>query len=201
MFPLMGWTIKIQFYLYPVHCIFSLSEYFTDLEGRPDQDPSLQWDFYSSSVFGRKLHKCVIQNLVNNLSFHQINLVSFFWSSGQVRTQEWFCLCLWNNFYWIGWPIGGVLAHSTHRDMLSCHSVYISEYFLEKDQEACWDFLLSQPEEEGKEEWRDQGKEKDIDCLLFEFSSEPLLPCYHVQVSLTQGWVTKAPDFNTVMHA
>ncbi|KAG7329112.1 hypothetical protein KOW79_007286 [Hemibagrus wyckioides] len=86
-----------------------LKEYFTDLEGRPDQDPSLQWDFYSSSVF-------------------------------------------------------------------------------EKDQEACWDFLLSQPEEEDKEEWRDQGKEKDIDCLLFEFSSEPLLPCYHVQVSLTQGF-------------
>lgn len=90
----MGWTIKIEFYLYPAHCIFSLSEYFTDLEGRPDQDPSLQWDFYSSSVFGRKLHKCVIQNLVNNLSFHQMNLVSFLWSSGQIRTQEWVCLCL-----------------------------------------------------------------------------------------------------------
>ncbi|XP_053486508.1 BCL-6 corepressor-like protein 1 isoform X3 [Ictalurus furcatus] len=86
-----------------------LKEYFTDLEGRPDQDPSLQWDFYSSSVF-------------------------------------------------------------------------------ETDQEACWDFLLSQPEEEDKEELREQGKEKDMDCLLFEFSSEPLLPCYHVQVSLTQGF-------------
>ncbi|KAM9470579.1 uncharacterized protein bcorl1 isoform 1-T3 [Clarias gariepinus] len=86
-----------------------LKEYFTDLEGRPDQDPSLQWDFYSSSVF-------------------------------------------------------------------------------ETDQEACWDFLLAQPEDEDKEEWREQGKEKDTDCLLFEFSSEPLLPCYHVQVSLTQGF-------------
>ncbi|XP_060783518.1 BCL-6 corepressor-like protein 1 isoform X2 [Neoarius graeffei] len=86
-----------------------LKEYFTDLEGRPDQDPSLQWDFYSSSVF-------------------------------------------------------------------------------ETDQEACWDFLLCQPEEEDKEEWREQGKEKDTDCLLFEFSSEPLLPCYHIQVSLTQGF-------------
>ncbi|MCJ8733982.1 hypothetical protein PDJAM_G00230230 [Pangasius djambal] len=86
-----------------------LKEYFTDLEGRPDQDPSLQWDFYSSSVF-------------------------------------------------------------------------------ETDQEACWDFLLSHPEEEDKEEWREQGKEKDTDCFLFEFSSEPLLPCYHIQVSLTQGF-------------
>ncbi|XP_047658253.1 BCL-6 corepressor-like protein 1 isoform X2 [Tachysurus fulvidraco] len=86
-----------------------LKEYFTDLEGRHDQDPSRQWDFYSSSVF-------------------------------------------------------------------------------ETDQKACWDFLLSQPEEEDNEEWRDQGKEKDMDCLLFEFSSEPLLPCYHVQVSLTQGF-------------
>lgn len=70
---------------------------------------------------------------------------------------------------------------------MSCHSVYICESFLETDQEACWDFLLSQPEEEDKEELREQGKEKDMDCLLFEFSSEPLLPCYHVQVSLTQG--------------
>ncbi|KAF7707241.1 BCL-6 corepressor-like protein 1 isoform X2 [Silurus meridionalis] len=86
-----------------------LKEYFTDLEGRPDQDPGLQWDFYSSSLF-------------------------------------------------------------------------------ETDHEACWDFLLSQPEEEDEEEWREQGKDKDNDCLLFEFSSEPLLPCYHVQVSLTQGF-------------
>uniref|UniRef100_A0A3Q1EJQ4 BCL-6 corepressor PCGF1 binding domain-containing protein n=1 Tax=Acanthochromis polyacanthus TaxID=80966 RepID=A0A3Q1EJQ4_9TELE len=29
-------------------------------------------------------------------------------------------------------------------------------------------------------------RDPDKDCLLFEFSSEPLLPCYHVQVSLTQ---------------
>uniref|UniRef100_A0A3P8S9T4 BCL-6 corepressor PCGF1 binding domain-containing protein n=1 Tax=Amphiprion percula TaxID=161767 RepID=A0A3P8S9T4_AMPPE len=29
-------------------------------------------------------------------------------------------------------------------------------------------------------------RDSDKDCLLFEFSSEPLLPCYHVQVSLTQ---------------
>ncbi|XP_072519829.1 uncharacterized protein bcorl1 [Salminus brasiliensis] len=88
-----------------------LKEYFTDLEGRTDQDPSLPWDFYSSSVF-------------------------------------------------------------------------------ETDQEACWDFLLSQPEEKDGEECRGQGKERDsdMDCLLFEFSSEPLLPCYHVQVSLTQGF-------------
>nr|XP_005173374.1 BCL-6 corepressor-like protein 1 isoform X2 [Danio rerio] len=88
-----------------------LKEYFTDLEGRTDQDPSLQWDFYSSSVF-------------------------------------------------------------------------------EKDQEPCWDFLLSQPEDEGEEMFSEQVKERDADadCLLFEFSSEPLLSCYHVQVSLTQGF-------------
>uniref|UniRef100_A0A3B4X9I0 BCL-6 corepressor PCGF1 binding domain-containing protein n=1 Tax=Seriola lalandi dorsalis TaxID=1841481 RepID=A0A3B4X9I0_SERLL len=29
-------------------------------------------------------------------------------------------------------------------------------------------------------------RDSDKDCLLFEFSSEPLLPCFHVQVSLTQ---------------
>ncbi|TRY56899.1 hypothetical protein DNTS_031025 [Danionella cerebrum] len=88
-----------------------LKEYFTDLEGRTDQDPSLQWDFYSSSVF-------------------------------------------------------------------------------ETELEQCWNFLLSQPEEEGEESLREQEKEveTEADCLLFEFSSEPLLPCYHVQVSLSQGF-------------
>lgn len=88
-----------------------LKEYFTDLEGRTDQDPCLQWDFYSSSVF-------------------------------------------------------------------------------ETEQEPCWDFLLSQPEEESGDNLSEQVKERDVDtdCLLFEFSSEPLLPCYHVQVSLTQGF-------------
>lgn len=86
-----------------------------------------------------------------------------------------------------GCPIGGACAHSTPSNMLSRHSVDISESFLETDQEACWDFLLSHPEEEDKEEWKEQGKENDMDCLVFEFSSEPLLPCYHVQVSLTQG--------------
>lgn len=88
-----------------------LKEYFTDLNGRTDQDPSLPWDFYSSSVF-------------------------------------------------------------------------------ETEQEPCWDFLLSQPEEDCGENLREQVKERDADAdgLVFEFSSEPLLPCYHVQVSLTQGF-------------
>ncbi|KAI7801793.1 putative BCL-6 corepressor-like protein 1, partial [Triplophysa rosa] len=88
-----------------------LKEYFTDLEGRTDQDQSEQWDFYSSSVF-------------------------------------------------------------------------------ETEQEPCWDFLLSQPEEDCGENSREQVKERDADadCLVFEFSSEPLLPCYHIQVSLTQGF-------------
>ncbi|KAG7465046.1 hypothetical protein MATL_G00172120 [Megalops atlanticus] len=83
-----------------------LSEYFADLGGRADNDPGLQWDFYSSSVF-------------------------------------------------------------------------------ETEQEACWDFLLSCPEEE-KEERKEMNAEKD--CFLFEFSTEPLLPCYYVQVSLSQGF-------------
>lgn len=33
---------------------FFFTEYFTDLEGRKEQDPSLHWDFYSSSLFGKK---------------------------------------------------------------------------------------------------------------------------------------------------
>ncbi|XP_076595323.1 uncharacterized protein bcorl1 isoform X2 [Chaetodon auriga] len=87
-----------------------LTEYFTDLEGRRDQDPSLPWDFYSSSLF-------------------------------------------------------------------------------ETDQEPCWDFLLSEQNQELEESATGKTEpDSDKDCLLFEFSSEPLLPCYHVQVSLTQGF-------------
>lgn len=36
------------------HCFLFSTEYFTDLEGRKEQDPSLHWDFYSSSLFGKK---------------------------------------------------------------------------------------------------------------------------------------------------
>ncbi|KAI3351607.1 hypothetical protein L3Q82_020444 [Scortum barcoo] len=87
-----------------------LTEYFTDLEGRKEQDPSLPWDFYSSSLF-------------------------------------------------------------------------------ETDQEPCWDFLLSEQNQELEEDLTGKTEpDSDKDCLLFEFSSEPLLPCYHVQVSLTQGF-------------
>lgn len=45
------------------------TEYFSDLEGRADQDPSLLWDFYSSSVFGKKLK-------LNTLSFKSLGLGS-----------------------------------------------------------------------------------------------------------------------------
>ncbi|KAF7662004.1 hypothetical protein LDENG_00249220 [Lucifuga dentata] len=87
-----------------------LTEYFTDLEGRSEHDPSLPWDFYSSSLF-------------------------------------------------------------------------------ETDQEPCWDFLLSeQNQDEEEKETMKAERDSDKDCLLFEFSDEPLLPCYHVQVSLTQGF-------------
>ncbi|XP_054647324.1 BCL-6 corepressor-like protein 1 isoform X2 [Dunckerocampus dactyliophorus] len=87
-----------------------LTEYLTDLEGRSEQDSTLHWDFYSSSLF-------------------------------------------------------------------------------ENEEKPCWDFLLLEESEELAEvESVDKDKDSDKDCLVFELSSEPLLPCYHVQVSLTQGF-------------
>ncbi|KAJ8266511.1 hypothetical protein GJAV_G00131280 [Gymnothorax javanicus] len=70
-----------------------------------------------------------------------------------------------------------------------CWDLYSSSVF-ETEEKACWDFLLSLPnEEEVKDEGRMEREERtDGDCFLFEFSAEPLLPCYHVQVSLTQGF-------------
>uniref|UniRef100_A0A667ZF71 BCL-6 corepressor PCGF1 binding domain-containing protein n=1 Tax=Myripristis murdjan TaxID=586833 RepID=A0A667ZF71_9TELE len=69
-------------------------------------------------------------------------------------------------------------------------SAHLTEpLFAESDQEPCWDFLLSEQNQEQEEKEREKSeRDSDKDCLLFEFSSEPLLPCYHVQVSLTQGF-------------
>ncbi|KAG9335511.1 hypothetical protein JZ751_004537 [Albula glossodonta] len=90
-----------------------LLEYFADLDGRDEHDPSLLWDFYSSALF-------------------------------------------------------------------------------ETEEQACWDFLLSVPQEveleKGRKKERGKYERKEADCFLFEFSAEPLLPCYHIQVSLTQGF-------------
>ncbi|XP_057706958.1 BCL-6 corepressor-like protein 1 isoform X2 [Corythoichthys intestinalis] len=61
---------------------------------------------------------------------------------------------------------------------------YSSSLFETTGEEPCWDFLLSEQSQESAEGDRDFNK----DSLVFEFSSEPLLPCYHVQVSVTQGF-------------
>ncbi|XP_022615874.1 BCL-6 corepressor-like protein 1 [Seriola dumerili] len=63
---------------------------------------------------------------------------------------------------------------------------FYSSSLFETDQEPCWDFLLSEQNQELEENMTERDSDKD--CLLFEFSSEPLLPCFHVQVSLTQGF-------------
>ncbi|XP_061106323.1 BCL-6 corepressor-like protein 1 isoform X2 [Conger conger] len=67
---------------------------------------------------------------------------------------------------------------------------FYSSNVFETEEKACWDFLLSLPnEEEAKDEGRKEREERtEGDCFLFEFSAEPLLPCYHIQVSLTQGF-------------
>ncbi|KAJ0002957.1 hypothetical protein NQD34_008106 [Periophthalmus magnuspinnatus] len=69
------------------------------------------------------------------------------------------------------------------------HWDFYSSTLFETEQEPCWDFLLS---EQNQDLEQDMGvrteKDHDKDCLVFEFSSEPLLQCYHVQVSLTQGF-------------
>ncbi|KPP63704.1 hypothetical protein Z043_118012, partial [Scleropages formosus] len=88
-----------------------LMEYCADLDGRPCEDPNLQWDFYSSVV-------------------------------------------------------------------------------LETEEKECWDFLLSLPEvSEPDGDAALEEEETDAeDGFSFEFSEEPHLPCYHVQVSLSQGY-------------
>uniref|UniRef100_A0A1A7XSD5 BCL6 corepressor-like 1 n=2 Tax=Iconisemion striatum TaxID=60296 RepID=A0A1A7XSD5_9TELE len=66
---------------------------------------------------------------------------------------------------------------------------FYSSSLFETEQEPCWDFLLSEENQELEDnDARKSEQDLDKDSLLFEFSSEPLLPCYHVQVSLTQGF-------------
>ncbi|KAI1898118.1 hypothetical protein AGOR_G00069050 [Albula goreensis] len=69
---------------------------------------------------------------------------------------------------------------------LDVHWDFYSSAVFETGQKACWDFLLSFPEEQEEEEIREKSTEKD--CFVFEFSSQPLLPCYYIQVSLSQGF-------------
>ncbi|AWP11874.1 putative BCL-6 corepressor-like protein 1 [Scophthalmus maximus] len=66
---------------------------------------------------------------------------------------------------------------------------FYSSSLFEMDQEPCWDFLLLEQHQELEENPPVKTEQdSDKDCLVFEFSSEPLLPCFHVQVSLTQGF-------------
>ncbi|XP_061899970.1 BCL-6 corepressor-like protein 1 isoform X2 [Entelurus aequoreus] len=58
---------------------------------------------------------------------------------------------------------------------------FYSSSLFEDEEKPCWDFLLSE-ETSQVEECSDQ------DFLLFELSSQPLLPCYHLQLSVTQGF-------------
>lgn len=88
------------------------------------------------------------------------------------------------------------------RFVFSCSSDLCWLSSTETDQEPCWDFLLSEQNQDLEENGTEKTEpDSDKDCLLFEFSSEPLLPCYHVQVSLTQGWVCKAAASLYAEHA
>lgn len=69
------------------------------------------------------------------------------------------------------------------------HWDFYSSSLFEMEQEPCWDFLLSEQNQKVDQDLNLKSeKDPDKDCLVFEFSSQPLLPCYHVQVSLTQGF-------------
>ncbi|KAL4648317.1 hypothetical protein GN956_G6623 [Arapaima gigas] len=70
------------------------------------------------------------------------------------------------------------------------HWDFYSSLVFETEEKECWDFLLSAPEESKPD--RDPALEEEEmdaeDSFLFEFSEEPHIPCYHVQVSLSQGY-------------
>lgn len=69
------------------------------------------------------------------------------------------------------------------------HWDFYSSSLFEMEQEPCWDFLLSEQNQNVEQDLVVKSeKDPDKDCLVFEFSSQPLLPCFHVQVSLTQGF-------------
>lgn len=87
----------------------------------------------------------------------------------------------------VGFPLSSVTAVST-RGRPNPALCLPPDLLPSETDEPCWDFLLSEQNQDLEENVpgkTDPDAEKD--SLLFEFSSEPLLPCYHVQVSLTQG--------------
>lgn len=62
---------------------------------------------------------------------------------------------------------------------------------------AVYNILADPPgpeeEEEGEEEDEDEEQRARREVFEFELSDRPLLPCYNIQVSLSQGWV-KVPN-------
>ncbi|XP_041111828.1 BCL-6 corepressor-like protein 1 isoform X2 [Polyodon spathula] len=62
---------------------------------------------------------------------------------------------------------------------------FYSSSVFETDKEVFWDFLLTPPAEEEEEE--EEEEDEDSGSFLFEFSEEPLLPCYSIQTSISQS--------------
>lgn len=69
-------------------------EYFVDLEGRKEQDPSLHWDFYSSSLFGKRpLNYSRIYDL-NHLGYWLIKFCITLCKLGGRKKNDWKLLLL-----------------------------------------------------------------------------------------------------------
>ncbi|KAL4656909.1 BCL-6 corepressor [Arapaima gigas] len=97
---------------------------------------------------------------------------------------------------------GRSLLKMTHSDLMSC---FLSDYFADlqgradNDPGLYWDFYGSsvcEPSEEpsaidiladppGPSDEDDEPQQREV--FEFEFSDQPLLPCYNIQVSLSQG--------------
>ncbi|KAG9334420.1 hypothetical protein JZ751_007676, partial [Albula glossodonta] len=97
---------------------------------------------------------------------------------------------------------GRSLLKMTHSELMDC---FLSDYFADlqgredEDPKLCWDFygssvcepkddlasfdILANPPGPGE----GVGEEEQREVFEFEFSDRPLLPCYNIQVSLSQG--------------
>ncbi len=134
-------------------------DYFADLQGRSDDDPGLYWEFYGSAVCG----------------------------------EYWSALCVSFSAYKVFFIVQYYVALSDSRLYLPAYFmimwmplkllVHIFFVMSESSEEGgVYDILADPPGPD------DEDEEDKKEVFEFEFSDRPLLPCYNIQVSLSQGW-------------
>lgn len=153
--------------------VFSSPEYLTDLQGRSVDDPGLYWDFYGSSVCGEQMLPFIslYAETLKTWGTWGLGTVLFLWWRKLGRKQTDF-VC--RSRYW------GEKKQDLQQSFYCWLSTFI-QFYLDPKDESGFDVLANPPGP------GDEDEDGFSDVFEFEFLDEPPLPCYNIQVCLSQG--------------